>query len=175
MDRREANHPEKRQGNWSKRFKNFALMVPEIGQGLREESVIELADIKHLIGLPGSGKTTLLILLAIWLGQRGYQAMFVFPSIEVSRQYMAELTFHEIKVGMLVGQSDQTRRQHTNKIAEAIAASGGNGGFAYTLEQAEMFSMNCVLPAFSNADTSMWGFGDAQCQKILQSGGKKGK
>jgi hypothetical protein len=173
MDEREANHPEKRQGNWVKRFQHFALKVPEIGKGLREETVIELEGIKHLIGLPGSGKTTLLVLIAVWLGKRGYKAMFVFPSIEVARQYMAELAFHEIKVGMLVGQSDGTRRRHANNIAEAIAASGGNGGFGYSLEQAEVFGLNCVLPAFSNADTSMWGFGYAPCNEILQSAWQK--
>lgn len=155
MDEREAKHPEKRQGSWVKRFQHFALKVPETGKGLREETFIELEGIKHLIGLPGSGKTTLLVLIAMWLGKRGYKAMFVFPSIEVARQYMAELAFHEIKVGMLVGQSDGTRRRHANNIAEAIAASGGNGGFGYSLEQAETFGLNCVLPAFSNADTSM--------------------
>ena len=175
MDNREANHPEKRQGNWVKRFQHFALKVPETGKGLREENVIELEYIKHLIGLPGSGKTTLLVLIAIWLGRRSYKAMFVFPSIEVARQYMATLAFHQIKVGMLVGQSDGTRRRHADNIAEAIAASGGNGGFAYTFEQAEIFGLNCVLPAFSNADTSMWEFGKAPCNEILQSGGKKGE
>ncbi|MEK0189114.1 hypothetical protein WMG39_30340, partial [Microcoleus anatoxicus PTRS2] len=147
----------------------------EIDKGLREETFIELEGIKHLIGLPGSGKTTLLVLIAVWLGKRGYKAMFVFPSIEVARQYMAELAFHKIKVGMLVGQSDATRRRHADKIAEAIAASGGNGGFGYSLEQAETFGLNCVLPAFSTADTSMWDFGIAPCKEILQSGGKKGQ
>ncbi|WP_449420368.1 pPIWI_RE_Z domain-containing protein [Phormidium nigroviride] len=175
MDEREANYPERRTGSWANRFQHFALMVPEIGKGLRVENVIELENIKHLIGLPGSGKTTLLVLIAIWLGRRGYRAMFVFPSIEVARQYMATLAFHEIKVGMLVGQSDGTRRRHADNIAEAIAASGGNGGFAYSLEQAEIFGLNCVLPAFSNADTDLWGFGYAPCQEILQSGGKKGQ
>ncbi|KKD39964.1 MAG: hypothetical protein WAN66_20505 [Limnoraphis robusta] len=175
MDEREANYPERRQGNWANRFKHFSLMMPEIGKGLRVENVIELENIKHLIGLPGAGKTTLLVLIAIWLGRRDYKAMFVFPSIEVARQYMATLAFHEIKVGMLVGQSDGTRRRHADNIAEAIAASGGNGGFAYSLEQAEIFGLNCVLPAFSTADTSLWGFGYAPCQEILQSGGKKGE
>ncbi|MEA5501430.1 hypothetical protein [Limnoraphis robusta] len=175
MDEREANYPERRQGNWANRFQHFSLMMPEIGKGLRVENVIELENIKHLIGLPGAGKTTLLVLIAIWLGRRDYKAMFVFPSIEVARQYMATLAFHEIKVGMLVGQSDGTRRRHADNIAEAIAASGGNGGFAYSLEQAEIFGLNCLLPAFSTADTSLWGFGYAPCQEILQSGGKKGE
>ncbi|MCT7992568.1 hypothetical protein [Laspinema olomoucense] len=183
MDAREENYPEKRRGNWEKRFQHFALMVPETGEGLREEKAITLEGIKHLIGLPGAGKTTVLVLIAMWLGRRGYKAMFIFPSIEVARQYMAELAFHGVKVGMLVGQSDETRRRHADNVAEAIAsstvaanaASGGNGGFAYTLEEAEVFGMNCVLPAFSTADTSMWGFGYAPCKEILQSRGKEGK
>ncbi|MBW4675144.1 MAG: hypothetical protein KME52_14310 [Desmonostoc geniculatum HA4340-LM1] len=51
-----------------------------------------------------------------------------------------------------MGQSDETRRRHADNIAEAIAAGGGNGGFAHSLEGAEVFSLNCVLPAFSNAE-----------------------
>ncbi|MEH2203319.1 MAG: hypothetical protein V7K53_04435 [Nostoc sp.] len=175
MDEREKQDPERRAGSWADRFKRFDLMVSEAGKGLRkEEDVLELEDIKHLIGLPGSGKTTILVLIAMWLGLNDYKAMFVFPSIEVARQYMAELAFHQVKVGMLVGQSDETRRRHADNIAEAIATRG-NGGFAYTLEQAEVFGMNCVLPAFSTADMSLWGFGYAPCNEILQGGGKQGK
>ena len=175
MDERERNYPERRRGNWAGRFERFALMVPEAEVGLREDDKIELEAIKHLIGLPGAGKTTLLVLLAVWLGRNGYKAMFVFPSIAVARQYMAILAFHNVRVGMLVGQSDETRRRHADNIAEAIAASGGNGGFAHTMEQAETFSLNCVLPAFSNADTSNWGFGYAPCQQILQTDEKNEK
>ncbi|MEH2385899.1 MAG: hypothetical protein V7K14_08995 [Nostoc sp.] len=175
MDEREKQYPERRAGSWQKRFERFDLMVSEAGKGLRkEDDVLKLEDIKHLIGLPGSGKTTILVLIAIWLGLNDYKAMFVFPSIEVARQYMAELAFHQVKVGMLVGQGDETRRGHADNIAEAIATKG-NGGFAYTLEQAEVFGMNCVLPAFSIADMSMWGFGYAPCNEILQGGGKQGK
>lgn len=176
MDERESQHPERRPGNWANRFRRFTVMVPEVGKGLhKEDDTLELEGIKHLIGLPGAGKTTILMLMAVWLGRHDYKAMFVFPSIEVARQYMAELAFHGVKVGMLVGQSDETRHRHADRIAEAIAAGGGNGGFAHTLEGAEVFGMNCVLPAFSTADTSMWGFGYAPCEEILQGGGKKGR
>lgn len=176
MDERESQYPEQRPGNWANRYQRFDLMVRESGKGLRkEDDTLELEGIKHLIGLPGAGKTTLLMLIAIWLGRHEYKAMFVFPSIEVARQYMTELAFHGVKVGMLVGQSDETRRRHADRIAEVIAACENNGGFAYTLEGAEAFGMNCVLPAFSTADTSMWGFGYAPCREILQGGGKKGR
>ncbi|MBD2531697.1 hypothetical protein H6G97_19705 [Nostoc flagelliforme FACHB-838] len=176
MDEREKQDPERRPGNWADRFERFDLMVSEAGKGLRkQDDVLELEDIKHLIGLPGSGKTTLLVLIAVWLGLHNYKAMFVFPSIEVARQYMADLAFHQVKVGMLVGQGDETRRRHADNIAEAIAATGNNGGFAYTLEQAEVFGMSCVLPAFSTADMSLWGFSYAPCNEILQGGGKQGK
>ncbi len=175
MDKRESQNPERRRGNWASRCERFDLMVSEAGKGLRKDQVLELESIKHLIGLPGSGKTTILVLMAVWLGRHGYKAMFVFPSIEVARQYMAELAFHQVKVGMLVGQSDETRRRHADNIAETIAAAGGNGGFAHTLDQAEVFGMNCVLPAFSTAEASMWGFGYAPCGEILQGKNKQGQ
>lgn len=171
MDGREVKHPERRPGRWANRLDRFMLTVPT-EEGLRPTNTLTLAGIKHLIGLPGSGKTTILILIAVWLGRAGYKAMFVFPSIEVSRQYMDVLQFHAVKVGMLVGQSDQTRRRHADNLAEAIAAAYPNKGFAHTLGVADIFSLNCVLPAFSNADTSMWGFGYAPCNAVLQSGAK---
>jgi hypothetical protein len=176
MDDREAKDAGgRRRGHWAGRFERFMVMVPKTGAGLKEENILELEGIKHLIGLPGSGKTTILVLIAVWLAKQGYKAMFVFPSIEVSRQYMDILQFHLVKVGMLVGQSDETRRRHADNLAEAIAAMGGNGGFAHTLGVADIYSLNCVLPAFSTADTPMWGFGDAPCQEILQGRSKQGQ
>ena len=170
MDRRDREYPERRAGNWAKRLRNFEILVPQADKGLRvENTTIELSGIKHLIGLPGAGKTTFLMLSAVWFGRNGYKVMLVFPSIEVSRQYMADLEFHGIKVGMLAGQSPTTRRKHADRIAETIAASGEQGGFAYTLEGADSFAFNCLLPAFSTTETSLWGYGNAPCSKILQS------
>ena len=174
MDEREKQAPERKQENWSKRL-NFALMTTENGQNLEATDTLELTGIKHLLGLPGSGKTTLLMLIATWLGYKGYKALFLFPSIEVARQYYTQLTFHKVKTGMLVGNSDQTRRRHAENLAEAIAISGENRGFSNTIEGAELFSLNCVLPAFTKQDTSFWKFGTAPCSQILQGSNKNGK
>ena len=174
MDEREKQAPERKQENWSKRL-NFALMTTENGQKLEATDTLELTGIKHLLGLPGSGKTTLLMLIATWLGYKGYKALFLFPSIEVARQYYTQLTFHKVKTGMLVGNSDQTRRRHADNLAEAIAISGENRGFGNTIEGAELFSFNCVLPAFTKQDTSFWKFGTAPCSQILQGSNKNGK
>ncbi len=169
MDRSDRQHPERRLGNWVERLRHFDIKVPADRNLRIENTTIELSGIKHLIGLPGAGKTTLLMVIAVWLGRKGYKVMLVFPSIEVARQYMADLMFYGVKVGMLVGQNPTTRRNHANRIAETIAAAGGQGGFAYTLEGADSFAFNCLLPAFSTAETSLWGFGNAPCDKILQS------
>ena len=171
MDDRDARHPERRAGNWTKRFDRIALFVPDVGKGLREEKAIELDDSKHLLGLPGSGKTTILTIIAVWLDRGGYKVMMLFPSIEVARQYMAVLRFHRVKVGMLVGQNPMTRKNHADRLAEAIVASGGQGGFAYTLEGADSFAANCLLPAFSTAKIETY-FGQAPCQEILQGTSK---
>lgn len=174
MDAREKQAPERKPGNWENRL-NFALMTTENGKQLTETDTLELSGIKHLLGLPGAGKTTLLMLIATWLGNKGYKALFLFPSIEVARQYYTQLTFHQVKTGMLVGNSDETRRSHADNIAEAIAASGENRGFGDTIEGAELFSLNCVLPAFTKHDTSLWKFGTAPCTEIIQGSNKKGK
>ncbi len=173
MDKRDKEHPERRPGNWTERLKHFEVRIPEENRGLEKQATtIELSGRKQLVSLPGVGKTTLLMLSTVWLGRNGYKVMLVFPSIEVSRQYMADLRFHGIKVGMLVGQNPTTRRTHADRIAETIAASGGQGGFAYTLDGADIFASNCLLPAFSTAETSLWGFGYAPCNSILQNSSK---
>jgi hypothetical protein len=175
MDERDAMSPERRRGNWESRLSRFSLMVPRAGQGLVETDAIEFEDVKHLIGLAGSGKTTILMLVAMWLGRHNIKTMLLFPSIEVARQYMADLSFHGVRVGMLVGQNSTTRSQHASRIAEAIAAAGGQGGFAHTIPGANCFAANCVLPAFAAGDTSMWPFSYAPCDEILQGRDKNGK
>lgn len=174
MDQREKEVPERKQENWSQRL-NFDLMTTEIGEQLQTTNKLELEGIKHLLGLPGSGKTTILMLIATWLGNHGYKALFLFPSIEVARQYYTQLKFHQVQVGMLVGNSEQTRRRHAENLAESIAISSENKGFAKTIEGAELFSLNCVLPAFTKQDTSLWKFGEAPCSNILQGTTKTGK
>ena len=170
MDRKDREHPERRSGNWTKRLNHFEIKVPKENSGLiPENKTIELSGIKHLIGLPGAGKTTILMVSAVWLGKKGYKVMVVFPSIEVARRYMGDLEFYGVKTGMLVGQNPTTRRNHADRIAETIAASGEQGGFAYTLDGAGSFSFNCLLPAYSTEKSSLWGFGNAPCNSILQS------
>jgi hypothetical protein len=175
MDERDASSPGRRRGNWESRLAGFLVMVPIVGRGLAETDAIELEHVKHLIGLPGSGKTTILMLLAIWLGRHSIKTILLFPSIEVARQYMDDLFFHGIRVGMLVGQNPTTRREHANRIAEVTAASGGHGGFAHTIPGADSFAANCVLSAFAADDPSIWGFGHAPCDEILQGRDKNGR
>ena len=170
MDRKDREHPERRSGNWTQRLNHFEVKVPKKGSGLiPENTTIELSGIKHLIGLPGAGKTTILMVSAVWLGKKGHKVMLVFPSIEVARRYMGDLEFYGVKVGMLVGQNPVTRRNHADRIAETIAASGEQGGFAYTLDGADSFAFNCLLPAYSPAEISLWGFDKAPCNSIQQS------
>ena len=171
MDRLDEEHPERRSGNWTQRLNHFEVKVPEVNRGLKiENKAINLSGIKHLIGLPGAGKTTLLMVSAVWLGKKGYKVMLVFPSIEVARRYMGDLEFYGVKVGMLVGQNPTTRRNHADRIAETIAASGGQGGFAHTLDGADSFAFNCLLPAYSTEKSSSWDFSfrNAPCNSILQ-------
>ncbi|MGB3535617.1 MAG: hypothetical protein WBA13_19140 [Microcoleaceae cyanobacterium] len=176
MDRKDRANPERRPGNWTERLRHFDILVPDNNHGLKvENNTIELSGIKHLIGLPGAGKTTILMISAVWLGRNGYKVMLIFPSIEVARQYMTDLEFHGVKVGMLVGQNPTTRRTHADRIAETIAATGGQGGFAYTLEGADSFANNCLLPAFSPVETSLWEFGNAPCHRILQNSSSEKK
>lgn len=175
MDQTETISPEHRRGNWEKRLTGFSILVPRAKQGLVETDAIEFEHVKHLIGLPGSGKTTILVLIAMWLARHHFKTMLLFPSIEVARQYMADMSFHGVRVGMLVGQNPTTRREHANRIAESIAAADSQGGFAHSIPGADSFAANCVLPAFAAEDTSTWSFGFAPCNEVLQGRDRNGR
>lgn len=167
LDRTDEQNPGWRPGNWKKRLTRARLMSLHSG-GLRETDALKLDGLKHLLGLPGSGKTTLLILMSLYLAREGYRSALFFTSIEVARQYMETLVKYGGNVGMLVGQSPMTRATHANNIAEIVAAEGDRG-FAHTVFGADLFSANCVLPAFSPGEgSSRWRFGDAPCDRILQ-------
>ena len=88
LDAIDRKTPELRRGNWKKRFQRMQLKVPQ-GTHLAPTDILTLTDLKHLVGLPGAGKTTLLVLLGVACHRRGWRAMFFFPSIEVSRQYLS--------------------------------------------------------------------------------------
>lgn len=104
MDERDALHPERRPGNWVRRFDHFDLMVPEIGRGLRkEDDTIELKGLKQLLGLPGAGKTTLLMLSGVWFGRHGYKAMLVFLRLRLLDSIWSISTSTELKLVCLLG------------------------------------------------------------------------
>lgn len=168
LDKLDRTQPARRPGNWAERLASAELLAAHAGQGLRTADEMVLSGAKHLIGLPGSGKTTLLMLIAVWLGQNNYKTMLLFPSIEVARQYWSDLQFYGINAGMLVGQNPLTRRTHAERIAETIAASSPPAGFAHTVSGADLFALNCPLPAFATGETRGWGFGVAPCEAVLQ-------
>lgn len=169
IDDASAGPAGRRAGNWVSRLRQIALLEPYAGNGLREGNTITLEGLRHLIGLPGSGKTTLLMLLARWLGRQRIKTILLFPSIEVCRQYFADLLFYGTGVGLLVGQNPLTRRRHMDRLAESIAAQGGPGGFAQTAPGADLFAASCVLSAFTgDGSVTGWPFGEAPCNAILQ-------
>jgi len=166
LDQLDLNRGLPRPGNWRARLDAFELLIPGT-EGLQPGRQLTLGGLKHLIGLPGVGKTTLLVLLGVWLHRRGQRAALFFPSIEVSRQYMEMLSRYDVRVGLLVGQSQETRKGHAERLAETIAAAG-DGGFGHTVFGSDLFATNCVLPAFSPLGREGWQQEDAPCESIGQ-------
>lgn len=167
LDLRDQDEGTVRPGNWLQRLKAAELLIPGEG-GLIPGQRLVLSGLKHLIGLPGVGKTTLLVLLGIFLHRQNRRAALFFPSVEVARQYMEVLNRYGVRVGLLVGQSRDTRKGHADRLAETIAAAG-DGGFGHTLFGSDLFATNCVLPAFSPLVREGWSQEDAPCESIGQT------
>lgn len=139
----------RRAGNWVSRLENILLEKPKNEGGFDHVDTIELKGLKHMIGLPGAGKTTLLMCLTRWLARKNYKTAVVFPSVEVSRQYLTALRDYDVAAGLLSGRSASTRARHAHNIAETIACGDPLKGFANDIAGSEYFSTNCVLPSFT--------------------------
>ena len=149
--------------------KPTALLLKPAKDGLIRADGIDLAGIKHLIGLPGAGKTTLLYLLAGYLASNGYSACFLFPSIEVASGFIETLARYELPVGLLSGQGETARTKHVLNFANAL--SGQNYGFGVTRRIAPFFATNCALGGFASDEDIEFPHTNPPCLKVMQREG----
>ncbi len=154
LDAFDAADPARPRGNWLARLREsdgrrkFEVLAPDRGAGvLRDTDAIRLEGLKHLIGLPGTGKTTLIVLLLVWLDEHGYRTVVLLPSIEMSLNLLGDLRFYGADVGLLVGQSPETRINHARKLAERLGADESRG-FGRTVAGADLLGLTCALAAF---------------------------
>lgn len=166
----------RRAGNWVSRLENILLESPKEDGRFKRVDVLELDGLKHLIGLPGAGKTTLLMCLTRWLARKNYKTAVVFPSVEVSRQYLTALRDYDVEAGLLSGRSVSTRARHAHNIAETIACGDPLKGFARDIDGSEYFSTNCVLPSFTSTMEDEVNPRGTFCSKIKErTKGRDGK
>lgn len=154
LDAIDREHPERPAGNWASRLREadgsmkVEFLSPDrVGGRLVAGDRLRIDGLRHLIGLPGTGKTTLIVLLLMWLDARGYRAVVLLPSIETSLNLMADLSTYGADVGLLVGQSPQTRIEHARKLADRIGADEARG-FGRTVDGAELLALNCALGGY---------------------------
>ena len=176
LDAIDEADPVRPRGNWQARLREadgrrkFEVLTPDRGRGvLRDTDVIRLEGLKHLIGLPGTGKTTLIVLLLLWLDQHGYRTVVLLPSIEMSLNLLGDLRFYGADVGLLVGQSPETRINHARKLAERLGADDSRG-FGRTVAGADLLGLTCALAAFDTDPEGHEAFPHLSppCVQILQ-------
>lgn len=154
LDGIDRAHPDRPAGNWASRMREadgaakFELLIPDrTGGRLVAGDRIRLDGLRHMIGLPGTGKTTLIVLILMWLDARAYRVVVLLPSIETSLNLLADLRAYGADVGLLVGQSPQTRIDHARKLADRIGADEARG-FGRSADGAELLALNCALGGF---------------------------
>ncbi len=176
LDAIDESDPARQRGNWLARLREadgrrkFEVLTPDRGRGvLCETDVIQLEGLKHLIGLPGTGKTTLIVLLLVWLDQHGYRTVVLLPSIEMALNLLGDLRFYGADVGLLVGQSPETRINHARKLAERLGADESRG-FGRTVAGADLLGLTCALAAFDTDPEGHEAFPHLSppCLQILQ-------
>ena len=168
MDRIDRQHTDQRPENWEKRLINLVFQHHDGQHGLGEADTLDLNGLTHLIGLPGSGKTTVMMCLARWLFQQGRSMALFFPSVEVCRRYLVKLQFYGVSAGLLVGQSARSRQRHSNNLAQTVACGDPLHGFARSLEGADYFAINCLLPAYTKARERLADHDRHYCDEVYE-------
>lgn len=162
---------------WQKRLQKIIRLQQCEVQGLTDTDTLNLANLKHLIGLPGAGKTTLITLLCAHLARIGKRVAVFFTSIETAREYLEKLTRYDVATALLMGRSADTHRQHADRLAELIGADSRDRGFSRTRTGAELLAQTCPLPAFALDQGSAWSAWPAQaapCERLLVAGDDSG-
>lgn len=134
--------------------------------GLVPTDGIDLTGIKHLIGLPGAGKTTLLFLIAALLAWRDLKVCFLFPSIEVSINFIETLGRHGVSAALLSGQGDSARTRHIQNFSSSVARQ--NQGFGVSKPSSRFFATNCALGGFASEEDEDFPHDDPPCLDIQQ-------
>lgn len=150
------------------------LTTPKEDGSLGAQDVLTLQGVKHLIGSPWRGKRPFLsACLGIWhvAALRRLYSSF----IEVCRRYLEDLHLYDVKAGLLVGQSPETRRIHATKLAEALATEDELRGFARTTLAANLFEGACALPALTDAPEQAKYHRQWFCRSVLQKSEHKGR
>lgn len=182
LDSVDQAHPDRRPGNWRNRLIDpktkqwkFDVLAPVDGK-LTPQDKIDLDGLKHMLGLPGAGKTTLIMLVLIWMARHDYRAAVLLPSIETSLNMLSDLRFYGADVGLMVGQSPDTRLSHADRLAERLASLGQNHGFGSTMVGADLLGINCPLDAFRSGpdmENPPFRHTDPPCQDLKQKRTRK--
>lgn len=179
MDERDARNPAQPPGNWAARLKEedgspmFRLLVPaHDDSGLLDSDYLDLSGLRHMIGLPGSGKTTLVTILLVWLDRKGYRAVVLLPSIEISINLIATLKHYGARASLLSGQSPDSRRRHAARLAQKAATFHPPSGFGGSIAGADLLAQGCALPAFSDRPLEPEAFpiGSPPCTSVYEIG-----
>ena len=183
MDARDRAVPGRGPGNWEGRLqeeggaRKFEMLVPDRAAGaMVPVSTLRFEGVKHLIGLPGTGKTTIIVILLVLLDSRGYRVAVLLPSIEASLNLLGDLEHYGADVGLLVGQSPQTRIRHARKMAERLGADETRG-MGRSAPGAELLGLNCALAGFDEDPEAHDGFPhlDPPCASVRQRRAGGGK
>ena len=175
MDEKDS-HAGRKSRNWVGRLSDIVIRM-RTESGLQHTDVLQLDGLRHLIGIPGSGKTTLIILLCVLLARRGLRIAVLFTAIQVARDYLELLRGYDVDAGLLIGRADSTHMRHANRLAELVAMREGGGGFARSVEGADLLGQSCSLAAFADGwpDDDVWRFGEAPCERIQEVGSSRQK
>lgn len=178
FDAIDAADPNRTPKAWSRRLRDARgaakvdVLVPAADRSkLVPTDAIMLDGLKHMIGLPGTGKTTLVTLIIAWLHGHKLRTVVLLPSIEVSFNLMSDLSGYGVDVGLLMGQSPETRLSHARKLAERIGSLDDARGFGRTIPFADLMSVNCALAGFDDRHDEEQPFPhlDPPCTRISQA------
>lgn len=151
--------------HWQDRLIDITLQVRHVDDAFRDDDVIRIDRMLHLVGMVSVGKSTLVLILTVWAAQHGLQVTIVVGDNSAALRAAHDLSrYPQVTAAPVMGQN---RTRHTERLHRLQPPPAGRllplrpYGF-------NLVSTACGLDALRDSPTPLK-VREAPCQGLIET------